>query len=180
MHFNIDKAWCFTGHRPHKLYGYNKYDKGNKKIREMLKDEIIYCIEVYNAKYFISGMALGIDQWGAEIVLDLQRAYPDIKLIAAIPCANQASGWPVHSQIEWKNIVDESDFVHYVSSATFNNYCLQRRNEWMVNNSCGQIAVWDGTKGGTANCIKYAMKKEKNNRITIHPKMFKVHRESNA
>ena len=33
---------------------------------------------------------------------------------------------------------------------------MQERNEWMVNNCDVLIAVWDGTSGGTANCVKYA------------------------
>ncbi|PAD70641.1 hypothetical protein CHH83_02225 [Bacillus sp. 7586-K] len=38
---------------------------------------------------------------------------------------------------------------------------MQKRNEWMVDNSDYVIAVWDGTKGGTGNCVKYAQKQNK-------------------
>jgi uncharacterized phage-like protein YoqJ len=38
---------------------------------------------------------------------------------------------------------------------------MQLRNEFMVNNSDIVIAVWDGTNGGTANCVKYAQVENK-------------------
>ena len=35
---------------------------------------------------------------------------------------------------------------------------MQKRNEYMVDLADRVIAVWDGSKGGTANCVKYAEK----------------------
>jgi uncharacterized phage-like protein YoqJ len=35
---------------------------------------------------------------------------------------------------------------------------LQKRNIWMVDRSTAVLALWDGSKGGTANCVKYAEK----------------------
>jgi len=46
---------------------------------------------------------------------------------------------------------------------------MQKRNEYMVDNSNIVIAVWDGTKGGTYNCVKYAEKLGKEV-IIINPK----------
>lgn len=47
-------------------------------------------------------------------------------------------------------------------------YLMQNRNEHMVDNSEDCIAVWDGTSGGTGNCVKYAQRVGKNV-IRIHP-----------
>lgn len=35
---------------------------------------------------------------------------------------------------------------------------MQKRNEYMVDLADRVIAVWDGSKGGTATCVKYAEK----------------------
>ncbi len=45
---------------------------------------------------------------------------------------------------------------------------MQKRNEWMVDNCDMLVAVWDGTDGGTYNCIDYA-KRMKKPRILIDP-----------
>jgi len=35
---------------------------------------------------------------------------------------------------------------------------MQTRNIWMVDNCDLVLALWDGSDGGTGNCIKYANK----------------------
>ena len=37
---------------------------------------------------------------------------------------------------------------------------MQKRNEYMIDNCNILIALWNGTSGGTKNCINYAKKKE--------------------
>jgi len=55
---------------------------------------------------------------------------------------------------------------------------MQKRNEWMVDHSDYVIAVWDGSKGGTGNCVKYAIKQEKEilqlNPKTLEKKVLEV------
>ncbi len=41
------------------------------------------------------------------------------------------------------------------------NVKLDNRNKYMVNNSDYVLAVWNGSSGGTYNCIKYAKKQNK-------------------
>jgi len=38
---------------------------------------------------------------------------------------------------------------------------MQRRNEAMVDACTHVLALWDGSSGGTENCVKYAEKKRK-------------------
>ena len=45
---------------------------------------------------------------------------------------------------------------------------MKTRNVWMVNNSFKLITVWDGTTGGTGNCVKYA-KKHGNEIVFLDP-----------
>lgn len=157
----IETTCCFTGHRPNKLHGYDPKTEGNQKMLWKLRDEIVNHIETYNVETFISGMALGIDMWAARIVLKLKEIYPSIKLVAAVPCKNQTNKWAEKSKKEWNYIIEKCNDVHYVSKEEYTAWCMQKRNEWMVDNSDYVIAVWDGSKGGTGNCVKYAQKQIK-------------------
>lgn len=161
MNINIENTVCFTGHRPNKLYGYDPSSEGNKKLLWHLRDIIIDHIENESVNTFITGMALGIDQWAGRIVLKLKQTYPQIKLVVAIPCINHSSKWNEQSKKEWQTIINKCDLVHYVSEEEYTHWCMQKRNEWMVDNSKFVIAVWDGTKGGTGNCVNYAKKQNK-------------------
>jgi uncharacterized phage-like protein YoqJ len=155
------KSCCFTGHRPDKLYGYDPMSPGNRKMLFELKDVIRDHIENRKVDTFITGMALGIDIWAARLVLSLRKEYPKLRLIAAVPCYKQESKWPKTSQEEWQMIINQCDEVHYIHDGDYTPWCMQKRNEWMVDNSDYVIAVHDGSKGGTMNCIKYAEKKNK-------------------
>ena len=136
-----------------------------------LREVIIEHIEDKDVSTFITGMALGIDQWSARIVYKLKEKYPHIKLVAAVPCAKHYEAWKNNPKAieEWYEIIDFCDEVYYVSEEPYTHWCMQKRNEWMVDNSDYVIAVWKGSAtGGTTNCVKYA--KKKNSYITqLHP-----------
>lgn len=149
---------CFTGHRPNKLKGYNPKD--NSQLLWELSATVENLI-VEGHKQFITGMALGIDTWAARIVLKLKEKYPHIKLIAAIPCKDHCNRWPKQSQDEWHDIVAQCNEVIYVSDQGYTLWCMQDRNEWMVNHAGVVVAVWDGSPGGTGNCVKYAREKQR-------------------
>jgi uncharacterized phage-like protein YoqJ len=138
---------AFTGHRPQKLGGYKlpnptylRVCQGiNKHLRTLQPDQII------------SGMALGIDQWAASIACKLH-----IPFIAAIPFEGQELAWPQESQKTFRLLRKLASEEVIVSEGGYAAYKMQIRNEWMVDHCDKLIAVWDGTKGGTGNCIEYA------------------------
>ena len=93
------KTCAFTGHRPQHLpFGMNENDERCVRLKEILKEEIINLIEAENVTHFITGMALGVDLYAAEIVLDLKARYPSITLESAIPCETQRSSGRQHSE----------------------------------------------------------------------------------
>lgn len=157
----MNNVACFTGHRPDSLFGYKPNTEGNKKLLWKLKYIIEDHIENKGVDTFITGMALGIDMWAARIVFKVKEKYPHIKLIAAVPCKNQHNKWIDESKREWQMIINRCDEVHYVTNEEYTKWCMQKRNEWMVDNSQYVIAVWNGGKGGTGNCVNYAKKLNK-------------------
>jgi uncharacterized phage-like protein YoqJ len=155
---------AFTGHRPSNsnIGGYDESTPRIQAIKKRLFDEIDLSVRTGYDR-FISGMALGVDVWAAEIVLSLRddAKYP-IKLICAIPFEGQEKAWKQESVTRWKSILDRADGIIYVNDPGYAPWKMQTRNQWMVNNSNLLIAVWDGTDGGTGNCVKYAKSKDAN------------------
>lgn len=150
----------FTGHRPNKLR--NDYNLTSDFVLGIKRRiiEIIESIPSHVDKEIITGMALGVDQLAAMIAIEL-----GIPFVAAIPCIGQESKWPYKSIDRYQHLISEADLVHYVTREPYNNTCMQKRNEWMIDQMTNLddilIAVWDGTSGGTKNCIDYAIKKNK-------------------
>ncbi len=146
-----------TGHRPNKLGGYS--DEAFYKLVNLFYDFLSRNQEVDTV---ISGMALGWDQAVVVASLSAKR-----KVIAAVPCLNQESKWPLHSRVRYKELISKCDEVVYVSNQPYFPSCMQERNEWMVDNSELVVALYNGDlSGGTFNCIQYAKKQNKpiNNR----------------
>lgn len=172
---NFDKALCFTGHRPHKLFGYNHRSEGNLKILLKLRALICRHIEKLGVNTFVSGMALGIDMWSAQIILALrEKKYPHIKLVCAIPCAEQYARWSESDIKMYHEILEQADEVYYVSSEPYTAWCMTDRDKWMVDNAKYVLAVWNGDRdGGTWQTVKYAVKRQRP--ITqLHPKTLEV------
>lgn len=139
-----------TGHRPDKLGGYS--DKAHDELTNVA---IAYLQEAKPTKV-ISGMALGWDTALADAAVLL-----GIPLVAAIPFEGQESRWPIHSRARFNYLRSRATEEVIVSEGGYAAWKMQVRNEWMVDNSDLVVALWNGTDGGTANCVRYAEKKGK-------------------
>lgn len=147
---------AFTGHRPDKLpdkkTGYKlpnpTYLHVCQQIEKILKE--------LKPEKIISGMALGVDQWAANIAIRL-----NIPFVAAVPFVGQEKAWPQTSQKIFNKLIEKAAEVVIVSEGGYAAYKMQIRNEWMVDNCNKLIAVWDQSPGGTGNCVNYAKSKNK-------------------
>lgn len=136
-----------TGHRPDKLDGYGR--EAHEKL------VAIACAGlgdiVGDVTRVISGGALGWDQALAEAALRL-----NLPLTLALPFSGFWSKWPKSSQDYLELLVSRADEVVYVCEGGYAPWKMQERNKWMVDNCDTVLALWNGTDGGTHNCIKYA------------------------
>lgn len=135
-----------TGHRPQKLGGFGPGTYGR------LKDLARAVLTKHKPRVVISGMALGWDQALAEAAIEL-----GIPVQAAIPCKGHSSKWPAESQERYRQILEHPLVtVGYSCLEPYRGELMQRRNKWMVDAADLVVALWDGTPGGTANCVRYA------------------------
>lgn len=133
---------AITGHRPEKI---NDMEWVRSALQEVLK--------TLEPEKLIQGMAAGVDLLSAEVAGEL-----NIPFIAARPWVGhtprvadlQRYQWTMDNALQIVN-------VHY-SQSYLGPWQYQQRNEYMVDNATIVVAVWDGTAGGTKNCVKYAQK----------------------
>lgn len=157
-----NQSCAFTGHRPERLpWGYEEEDSRCLRFK-MALDQHISTLYTQGIRHFISGMALGTDQYFAESVLTFQETHPEITLECAIPCISQANAWSEEQQNRYHRILEQSQFETMVQH-DYSAGCMMRRNRYLVNRAGTLLAAYDGTlRGGTAKTIAYAMKKERN------------------
>lgn len=153
--FNV----AFTGHRDSKLLFQGENDPRLMALRGELREKIIEMISD-GATEFFSGMALGVDTYAAEEVLNLKKQYPRINLIAVIPCPDQDKLWTVAQQKRYRDLLAQCSKKMTISPQ-YEKGCMFKRNRALVELCDVLIAVTDGsnvTGGGTQYTIDYAEK----------------------
>jgi uncharacterized phage-like protein YoqJ len=158
-----------TGHRPPKIGGYDPNHPLRRAVCHALRTTLIDLtarpgVDALGGNdtmnpICISGMALGVDQDFATIALNLGC------VVHAYCPTNQNNRWPVEARQAYHELLQRiteegkhGDRIHILIQEEGESYAqmLQRRNEAMVNAADHIIAVWDGSSGGTANCLRYA------------------------
>lgn len=138
-----------TGHRPDKLGGYGA------GVSSRLVDLARAALIRYRPNEVISGMALGWDTALALAAIEL-----GIPLTAAVPFEGQERKWRPEQQEQFRAILALATTVVVVSPGGYAVWKMQIRNEWMVDRATAMLALWDGSGGGTGNCIEYARRRK--------------------
>jgi uncharacterized phage-like protein YoqJ len=126
-----------TGHRPHRLGGYDDHAYGR------LVDLARAALEKHQADQVISGMALGWDL--------------GLPLTVAIPFVGQESRWSADDQARYQRLLGEAVQVQVLGRDTDTTAAFRARNRWMVDNCDVLLALWDGEEqGGTCYTVHYA------------------------
>lgn len=157
---------AITGHRPSgfefnsKLPGTTYKNvftsEWSKKFIEKMTEYILVKTAKYGKVRCITGMALGVDQLFAKAAMNAKAKSADVIIHAAIPCYYQDSKWSFEAKEAYNKILQACDEKYIVHRGSYNSSCMQKRNMYMVDMCDELIAIWDGSSGGTGNCVKYA------------------------
>ena len=145
VNINNEKVCAFTGHR-----------QVEENFDLFRFEEIVtsYIEEGYTT--FLCGMAIGFDMIAAELVLKLKNVFPEIKIIACIPCEGQSRYFNAADKQRYKNILQKCDEVRVLNDRYFRG-CMQARDRYMVENSHLVIAYKRVNEGGTYYTMNYAL-----------------------
>jgi uncharacterized phage-like protein YoqJ len=120
----------------------------------------------------ITGMALGVDQWAAEVCI-----HHEIPFAAFIPYPDHGSNWPPHAQAHYQWLLSKAYQTVVVNpNPGFDGRKMHARNEWIVQNCELLLAVYNGTPGGTQNCLGTAARLNREIRYLPIPAEAMPHR----
>lgn len=141
-----------TGHRPQKLGGYS--DAAAALLINLATD----WLTALQPRGVVSGLAQGWDSALVEACWRIGFPY-----VACAPFKAQACKWPVTAQRRYDQYVERAAKFIICSPGEYSAHKMQVRNERMVDIALKDgtdhgllLAVWDGSAGGTRNCIDYA------------------------
>lgn len=150
-----------------KLGGYDRNNSVRRAIRERFTDLVLcligeHLLNTGSAKAVVlTGMALGFDQ---DVACACIRA--EIPFVACVPFLGQERLWPEAAQVEYQQILSKACGTwvgqgRVPGSKYGAKLLMDKRNEYIVDNSDIMIACWDGSNGGTSNCVCYASTQRK-------------------
>ena len=143
---NPNKTASFSGHR---VLGKDfDLDRVKSSVLGLIKDG-------YDT--FLVGMAIGFDTECFKVLLDLKKEF-SIKIIACIPCLNQAERFNCKQKEEYEYLLNLAD-DKIVISREYTNDCMKRRNKFLVEYSSVLISYLRHDKSGTSSTVNYALKR---------------------
>lgn len=146
---------CFSGSRPEKLgFDWQREPYFFDVLRTDLRAAIRHAVDL-EYRRFITGMSRGFDLWAAEEVINLQREFPHLELICALPFHGMSSHWEPYWREMFTRAHEGADYEVYLSDR-FLPGCYHARDNYMVQQSSRVICWNNGTSGGTAYTCKYA------------------------
>ena len=127
------KTCCVSGHRDIPA-------DETAPVKEALRQEIEKAVnDGFTA--FLSGFADGVDQYFAEIILELQDENPNLKLIAVLPYQKRMDSL---CQKEHTNALLDACAEVIVIQEEYRPNVYAKCNRYMVEHSDRVIAVYDG------------------------------------
>lgn len=147
-----------SGHRPD-TFLQSHYPLGLAK--EQISGVISGLYRQYNkGLMFNIGGALGADQWATQACIEQNIPFC---LYLPFPFEKHTYYWEKDQKDELNYFLRRASQVHIISpEGSYNPQNYQVRNEAMVDNSMFLVAFWLGKRrGGTYNCMKYALEKSK-------------------
>ena len=147
-----------TGHRPDEFL---KSHYNFETVKRIIDDTVCVMKRTYgNELRFITGGAIGVDQWFAEACLDHSVQYE--MYLPFLPKI-QSKLWGDEDKALFNRLMKHSSGLTIIDpSGGYDSRGYQIRNIKMVDDSGFTIAFWVGRKsGGTFNCMKYALSQSK-------------------
>ena len=153
-----DKNCAFTDHRPSRFpWKRNEDDPRCIALKKTLTEQISTLVR-RGVTVFYSGMAEGTDSYCSQIVLDLRRENPALRLHCILPHEGQADKWKASARERYYAILEQADSVEYLSR-TYYDGCMIDRNHQLVESAGLLLAVCNGARrSGTAATVNYARK----------------------
>lgn len=126
------KSCSFTGHRPEKIWDLKVGRITEEKVKAVIRETVIMLVQD-GVRTFYSGMARGTDMWDAEVVIELQKTYHDIELIAVKPFPEQTDmSWPEQEKIKYQDLLSKCTEVKVICPVYEKEAYKKETNIWLT------------------------------------------------
>lgn len=143
-----------TGYKAQELGIFSDTHPGIPIIKKAIQNQLIPLLENGLEWVILSGQ-LGVETWAAEVVMDLQLEYPELKYAIMTPFLDQEKNWNEAKQEKYEMILMQADFVTSLTKRPYEApWQFVEKNKFFLKNSDGILIVYDEENEGSPKYIK--------------------------
>lgn len=148
------KRLVITGYKAHELGIFDDKHAGIPIIKQAIKERLVPLIEE-GLEWIIMTGALGVETWAAEIVMDLQLEYPELKYAIMTPFLDQEKRWNEAKQEKYEMILSLADYTTSLTNRPYEApWQFIESNKFLIQHSDGILIVYDEENEGSPKYIK--------------------------
>ena len=137
------KSIFVTGYRPHELGIFNNTHPGVAIIKKALEQQLRILIDDGLEWVVISGQQ-GVETWTAEVVLELQAEFPELKYSVITPFLEQEKNWNEQKQGTYMHIFSKANFVTSVTKRPYEApWQFIEKDKFIIDNTDAMLLVYD-------------------------------------
>lgn len=118
---------------------------GEHAIKQKLEAEIRTLITYEGITSFCIGMEPGVCQWAAEVVLQIKKEFPRLKLNCLLSCETLADDWTEPQRDRFYSVMEHCD-EEWMLQGAYTPDCERKCARYIVRYSDMVLAVWDGVE----------------------------------
>lgn len=141
------KNLLVTGYRAHELNIFNEKHKGIVYIKKALTSKLIPLVEE-GLEWVITPGQYGVDLWACEVVIELKKSYPQLKLSILSAYSNPDEKWKDDKKEFYQQILKGVDYYAAVSKQPYDGvWQFTARDELLFRKTDGIVLVYDEDAG---------------------------------
>jgi uncharacterized phage-like protein YoqJ len=157
-----------SGYKPFELGIFKKDHPSALFIKAAIKKSLLTLLEEGLEWVLISGQ-LGVELWAAEVVFDLKKDFPNVKLAVITPFLDQEAQWNENNKEWYQSVLAAADFIDSVTKKGYEKpWQFRLKNQFFIEKSDGLLLLYDQEKEGSPKYLyELAMQYQKDRDYSI-------------
>lgn len=153
------QTMVITGYRNFELGVFKEEDAKVKVIKKVIKDTLVQYLDAGLQWVLLAGN-LGVELWSAQIIDELKKTYPVLKLALIYPYYSFGKQWNEKNQALLQSIEKQADYVDAVSHHEYQNPGqLKSHTHFLLTHSQATVILYDEEFSGKSKFFMHDAKK---------------------
>ncbi|SDH51704.1 DUF1273 domain-containing protein [Alteribacillus bidgolensis] len=165
------RVLAVTGYKPQEMGIFQPNANEITYIKKTIENRLIGFLDEGLEWIVVTGQP-GVEQWTAEVVIDLKHSWDALKLAVLPPFLEQESIWPEQAQERYQRIINKADFTEAISKKPYDNPGqLRAKNDFIVMKTDALLILYSEEQEGTP---RYYLQAAERKAATDHYPIYRI------